>query len=164
MERENLAEEYLDHVLITGSKINSLEYIELGILEESGEIAGKVKRYLRGDFKKEQFKSQMAKEMGDLNWYLVLYAYKNGNPLKEFKAPKKSSLKNNLKKMEILKAQLIQSETPHHRDSIIRNMIQTNIDLAWNFGYTIKDLIEINRNKIKNRIINNTIRGQGDER
>lgn len=40
---DKLMKNYLESVLVTGSKIDSLDYIHLGIIEESGEIAGKVK-------------------------------------------------------------------------------------------------------------------------
>lgn len=44
--------------------------LALGIAGEAGEIAEKVKKYLRGDFSLEELKKQVTKEAGDLQWYL----------------------------------------------------------------------------------------------
>jgi len=41
----------------------------LGLCEESGEVAGKVKKYLRGDYKNIN-KEEIEKELGDILWYL----------------------------------------------------------------------------------------------
>lgn len=47
-----------------------LSRLVLGLNEEAGEIAGKVKKYLRGDFDFEELKKQVSKEAGDQLWYL----------------------------------------------------------------------------------------------
>lgn len=59
----DLANKYLQSVLVTGGKIKSLEYARLGIWEELGEVAGKVKRFRRGDYNKEEFRSNMKKSL-----------------------------------------------------------------------------------------------------
>lgn len=41
----------------------------LGLCEESGEVAGKVKKYLRGDYDTIN-KEQIEKELGDILWYV----------------------------------------------------------------------------------------------
>ncbi len=47
-----------------------LSRLALGLTEEAGEIAGKVKKYLRGDFNHAELKKQVSKEAGDQLWYL----------------------------------------------------------------------------------------------
>jgi len=47
-----------------------LSRLVLGLNEEAGEIAGKMKKYLRGDFSFEELKKQVSKEAGDQLWYL----------------------------------------------------------------------------------------------
>lgn len=47
-----------------------LSRLTLGLTEEAGEIAGKVKKYLRGDFDFEELKKRVSKEAGDQLWYL----------------------------------------------------------------------------------------------
>lgn len=156
--------EYLDQVLITGSKIESLEYVRLGIIEESGEIAGKIKRLYRGDYTEEVFREQMAKELGDLNWYLTLYAHLNKKPISKYRPPRNTSLIDSIDKLEILKAHLTKAKNPLHKDRIINTMVGTVIDLSNNCGYTMEEILQININKIISRYNRGKIRGEGDER
>lgn len=44
--------------------------LALGIAGESGELAEKVKKYLRGDFTIDVLKEHISKEAGDALWYL----------------------------------------------------------------------------------------------
>lgn len=44
--------------------------LALGICGESGEIAEKVKKYLRGDYPLKDLKEHVRKEAGDKLWYL----------------------------------------------------------------------------------------------
>lgn len=44
--------------------------LALGICGESGEIAEKVKKYLRGDYPLKDLKKKISKEAGDKLWYL----------------------------------------------------------------------------------------------
>lgn len=44
--------------------------LTLGIVDESGEVAGKVKKYLRGDTQLSQTKELLIAEIGDVLWYL----------------------------------------------------------------------------------------------
>lgn len=58
----------------------TLEYLTLGLVEESGEVAGKVKRILRGDY--EQFPVQeVTNELGDVLWNYALLLDFLGIPL-----------------------------------------------------------------------------------
>lgn len=164
MEGKTLAERYLDSIMVTGYKINSLEYLRLGIMEESGEIIGKAKRYLRGDYSKEEFKNQMGKEIGDLCWYLVLYSGKNGYKIKDFAKPRSTKLKDNLNNIILLNGKLSAATNQRHRQVIVNSMLNCSINLAWNFGLTMEDICRANIDKTHRRLINNTIKGQGDER
>ena len=47
-----------------------LARIGLGISGEAGEIAEKIKKYLRGDISKGQLREIIAPEIGDEQWYL----------------------------------------------------------------------------------------------
>jgi MazG nucleotide pyrophosphohydrolase domain. len=46
-----------------------INYIALGLNDESGEVAGAMKKYLRGDFGEEEMKSRVRGEAGDVLWY-----------------------------------------------------------------------------------------------
>jgi NTP pyrophosphatase (non-canonical NTP hydrolase) len=53
--------------------------LTFGILGESGEIAEKYKKFLRGDdIDEEQFKEGIAKELGDVLWYVAVLSLQLG--------------------------------------------------------------------------------------
>ena len=161
---ENLAKEYLQSVLITGSNIKSLEYARLGIWEELGEVAGKVKRFRRGDYKKEDFKSQIKKELGDLTWYLTLYNHINGTPTRTFREPHNKRVMESLDNLYMLQGYLLTAENPKFRGLTIEAMTNSVTDLAWSFGFTMEDITKANIEKTKDRLSRGKIRGQGDGR
>lgn len=49
----------------------SIEYLSLGLNDEAGEVAGAVKKYLRGDYDEEELRSRVKGEAGDVLWYWV---------------------------------------------------------------------------------------------
>jgi len=71
-------EEYQDFTLSTWIGNDSSTESELrlvcGMAEESGEVAGKIKKWYRGDFgdDADRFRSDLQAEMGDLLWYVAM--------------------------------------------------------------------------------------------
>lgn len=55
----------------------------MGLLEESGEVAGVFKRLLRGDYSEDVAVTKLHKELGDVLWYLSQIAQDNGWKLSE---------------------------------------------------------------------------------
>lgn len=53
---------------------SALEYLSLGLVNEAGEAAGKVKKYLRGDYGFITLRENMKGELGDTLWYLAVLA------------------------------------------------------------------------------------------
>ena len=51
-----------------------LAYVALGVGNEAGEVQGKVKKYLRGDYDLETLKEVVASEISDVLWYLAALA------------------------------------------------------------------------------------------
>lgn len=47
------------------------EYPFLGLAEEAGETLGSLKKYLRGDYKREEYLTRLIKELGDTLWYIA---------------------------------------------------------------------------------------------
>jgi NTP pyrophosphatase (non-canonical NTP hydrolase) len=60
-------------------------YTGLGLSNEAGEVAGKVKKMLRdeGAVLTPQRREQIAAEIGDVLWYCAMLAYELGVPLGE---------------------------------------------------------------------------------
>jgi NTP pyrophosphatase (non-canonical NTP hydrolase) len=48
-----------------------VEYLSLGLNDESGEVAGAVKKYMRGDYGEDELRSRVKSEAGDVLWYWV---------------------------------------------------------------------------------------------
>lgn len=64
-------------------KDNGIEYCALGLVSEAGEIAGKMKKFLRGDFPIDVLIDGMYKELGDVLWYVAMLAEELDVPLDE---------------------------------------------------------------------------------
>jgi NTP pyrophosphatase (non-canonical NTP hydrolase) len=60
-------------------KEDPMGYCLLGLLGEAGELANKYKKVLRGDKEfNDELKTEMAKEAGDVMWYLAMTAKELG--------------------------------------------------------------------------------------
>lgn len=49
----------------------AIEYLALGLNDESGEVAGAVKKYMRGDYGEDELRERLKGEAGDVLWYWV---------------------------------------------------------------------------------------------
>ena len=49
----------------------ALQYLALGLNDEAGEVAGAVKKHLRGDYGEEELEERVKSEMGDVLWYMT---------------------------------------------------------------------------------------------
>lgn len=72
---------------------SSSEERVFGLLEESGEVAGVFKRLFRGDYNIDVAGQKLAKELGDVLWYVANIAHDNGWKLSDI-------AKDNLDKLE----------------------------------------------------------------
>jgi NTP pyrophosphatase (non-canonical NTP hydrolase) len=52
------------------TELENITRLTLGLVEESGEVAGKIKKSMRGDYQLEEKKEEIKKELGDVLWYL----------------------------------------------------------------------------------------------
>lgn len=60
--------------------INGVLYTSLGLVNEAGEVGGKVKKMMRDDacIMTDDRKSQIASEIGDVLWYCAMLAHELG--------------------------------------------------------------------------------------
>jgi len=69
----------------TIAKENNFDYYALGLVNEAGEVAGKIKKIHRdydGEVT-EEYRKELAKEMGDVLWYLSALCNKFNLTLEE---------------------------------------------------------------------------------
>lgn len=73
---EEYQKQALTTVLSTGNEFNDLLHWVLGINGEAGEVAEKVKKIIRdkNGVVSEEDKKELAKELGDVLWYLAVFA------------------------------------------------------------------------------------------
>lgn len=64
-------------------KIYQISYPALGLAEEAGEVAGKIKKMMRDSIPLEEQKDKIKAEMGDVLWYLAALAHDCGLSLQE---------------------------------------------------------------------------------
>jgi len=76
----------------------SLNYLVLGLASEAGEIAGKQKKWLRGDYDLEsKFEQAILPELGDCLWYISMIAESLGISLEYI-------MRQNIQKLQARKA------------------------------------------------------------
>src|SRR5581483_10874187 len=89
----------LTTVISTSDELKDTLHWVLGINGEAGEVAEKVKKIIRDRNGKvtEQDKTELAKEIGDVLWYLAVFAHQLGFSLEEV-------ARDNLEKLSSRKA------------------------------------------------------------
>jgi len=77
-------------------------YAALGLTSEAGEVAGKIKKYLRGDYDSiEQIKDKLTDELGDVLWYVTALCIELDITLDELKTRNAEKLLNRLQNNKI---------------------------------------------------------------
>lgn len=85
MTLEEYQKQALTTVIKTDNEFRDLLHWVLGINGEAGEIAEKMKKIIRdknGELSAKD-KQELAKEVGDVLWYLAVFAHNLGVPLEE---------------------------------------------------------------------------------
>ncbi len=59
----------------------AISYCVLGLTSEAGEVAGKMKKYIRGDYGYDAMMLSVRSELGDVLWYVAMLAKEIGVPL-----------------------------------------------------------------------------------
>jgi|TARA_R100000479_G_C6287998_1_gene165452 NTP pyrophosphatase (non-canonical NTP hydrolase) len=62
---------------------DALTYVALGLCGESGEVAEKIKKWIRGDDNGSSLKENLLYELGDVLWYLSNLAFELDFTLEE---------------------------------------------------------------------------------
>ncbi|MEO7364392.1 MAG: nucleoside triphosphate pyrophosphohydrolase family protein [Candidatus Saccharimonadales bacterium] len=80
---EDYQKQALTTVLSTGDDFKDLLHWVLGLNGEAGEVAEKLKKIIRdkGGVVSDDDKIELAKELGDVLWYIAVFAEQLGVPL-----------------------------------------------------------------------------------
>ena len=167
------------------------EYLYLGLDSELGEISGKIKKHLRDKTPYEQLRLDLKKEIGDCFWYfgMLVLRYYNGDiveanfPLKDLGIPvaKATELGNDIEPILIALSTVrsindcligffttftcsylpLSEEARtvfYHKAFLCLSMV------CKAFGFTVKEVLQANLDKLAKRKVSNTLAGSGDDR
>lgn len=135
----------------------SADYLALGLIGETGEVAEHVKKYLRDDegFLTEDRRQKLIKELGDVLWYAVVWADCEGDVLdlntKGFRKPADA-----VRKL----AQAAASEDATRAHSVVTYLAS----LALWCGVTLEEVARLNIEKLNDRRDRGVLHGSGDSR
>lgn len=87
--------------LNTGS-LATLGYLALGLTGESGEVADKIKKMMRKGDDSPETRKELAKEVGDVLWYLARLAKELGVPLSQMVATNVAKLESRMDRHTII--------------------------------------------------------------
>ncbi len=93
---EEYQEQALTTVLSTGDDFKDLLHWVLGLTGEAGEVAEKLKKIIRdkNSLVSEEDKVELAKELGDVLWYIAVFAHDLGVPLDQIAQQNLDKLKS----------------------------------------------------------------------
>ena len=90
----------LTTVVSSGNEFKDVMHWALGINGEAGEVAEKLKKIIRdkNSVISEEDKKELAKELGDVLWYLAVFAHDLGFPFEEIAAQNLAKLQSRQKR------------------------------------------------------------------
>jgi NTP pyrophosphatase (non-canonical NTP hydrolase) len=96
MTLQEYQEQALSTVLSSGDEFKDLLHWVLGMNGEAGEVAEKVKKIIRdkNSIVSEEDKVELAKELGDVLWYIAVFAHDLGVPLDQIAQTNLDKLKS----------------------------------------------------------------------
>lgn len=161
--------EYLNHCLETWGEGNDEIRIKIGIEEEFGELAGKVKRWYRGDYKEHSsmpeiaFQNDLKAEIGDCLYYVTM-AHKYFSDDHDFDIVDTEWLSNEMFDPYKCWTELMQSKRAFTLRLKYKDLAESLCVFANKMGLSIEDVIQYNIDKLMARKAKGTIKGTGDDR
>lgn len=170
---------------------NDLDHVFLGIAGEMGEIAGKLKKYHRGDFDHEALREMLIPELGDVWYYLTRTAEILGKDIdisEDEKGSYKGTWDNTLRiigdsydyiadlgmDLRVYKANPnADIFSKYHGETVhVTSELGVEIDLismslralGEQFAIPLQTVLEANRKKLASRHARGVLQGSGDDR
>ena len=153
-----------------------INYSKLGMLEEIGELAGKIAKNIRGDYAiiaddrhidstKESSRKyirvkDLMLEVGDILWMLNAYLYDNKGIENLYTVNTVPNRPTNHIKL----CGTIVNLNGYWINGNINKAFTMIIHIIEYFGYILEEVLYLNIEKLEQRRLNNTIQGNGDNR
>ena len=180
-------DEYQEKALRTAMYEDKITYPALKLIGETGEVCEKLGKILRDQYGLIgiENKKQLAKELGDVMWYVAVLTHDVGFKLSNFGLRRKEEDVNKLFADETIhqiavrmanfavwtsmKAIVFEKHTKEScrkKDVAIGagTMIEFIQRLALMIDYNLDDIMEMNVGKLQSRFIRRKIKGSGDDR
>ena len=174
MSLEAYSSKAMEFTTMTG--LTLINYSKLGMLEEIGELAGKIAKNIRGDYaiitddrhidstkeasgKYIRVKDLML-EVGDILWMLNAYLYDNKGIENLYAVNTVPNRPTNHIKL----CGTIVNLNGYWINGNINKTFTMIIHIIEYFNYTLEEVLYLNIEKLEQRRINNTIQGNGDNR
>jgi len=154
-----------------------LDYLRMGLISEAGEVAGMVKRTIRGDMEvTDGFKMELIRELGDVAWYVAMLCLKNeeGNywPDCEFIADEAEHVGREEPCLEEMSMDLfcLIDEAGSIPDTYNIRLIEAMLEMFYDFidffalDTSISDIYLTNIVKLEDRKLRGVIAGSGGAR
>ena len=153
--RDTYAEQAWDFALPSARNV---EYLSLGLWGEAGELASLVAKSIRDET--ELDKTAVAKELGDVMWFLAGSAsYGNNGEAFAILANSDDLLSEDVSPYEATEnfiSALIAAD--------LQEVFDAAAELAHLMGYTLDEVLEMNLDKLQSRRDRGKITGSGDDR
>jgi NTP pyrophosphatase (non-canonical NTP hydrolase) len=160
--------------IITVPYYSGADYAKLGLIGEYGEICNKLKKVYRdneGNYSSETILA-LTKEIGDVYWYIAALCNKEFNisfvacyeTAKKMSQSNESYLFTNIYRGIYYASQICFPADPDHVEANVTLLLNCLESINKYLGLRTENILEINYEKLSQRLEANTIKGDGDNR
>lgn len=148
---------------------HALPYLYLGLISEVGEVAGKVKKWIRDQGASPALlpREAIADELGDVLWYVAVLAHYESFELDETEKVI-SDYKENYKEVPLDKFLLnrLQGYIAELNEGCLdlKDYVEVTCRFGNLIGFTLEDIMTRNIDKLRSRQERGVIGGSGDNR
>lgn len=138
-------------------------YLTPMIVEEIGEVFGKVAKATRDEWETERFEQEMLKEVGDVCWGVAVYAHHIGATLPAHKGVEEEDMETVLSAI-IYEANNLYAYPWEVEDALEGIWVTLQAGARALTGHSFDQVLEANLAKLADRQARSVISGSGDDR
>lgn len=167
-----LFKEYQEQALKTWGGPEKLRRAAFALYSEVGEVIGKVEKNWRTDYEgnPEKFKEALSKEVGDVLYYISVFAFETDDHSLDDVVIETAYDKNTILGEDIVLENLIAEAyffiIPYinNRETSLEDVYVSLLELCQYFELDLNAIAEQNIAKLADRAARNVIKGSGDDR